>query len=90
MTEECPACKGKRLIKGKLIEHNFDGKSWFKPDELKRRITFNTPSVLEVERELSACLDCGLVLGRTDAAVARKCIQQLGTAELQKRMHLQT
>lgn len=71
-----------------MVGHNASAKPGFKPEELRFKFTLATSSELQVEHEAYACLDCGLVLGKTDAEKARNCVCELGTDHIKKTMNL--
>lgn len=84
---QCPICRSKRLVNGRVYNDK-SGPTLFAPEDLRIRFTINTPAYLYINPESLACLDCGVVLVKTNAKDARECIQKLGSDYLRQAMNL--
>jgi DNA-directed RNA polymerase subunit RPC12/RpoP len=88
---ECPGCGSNRLIKGKIISSPYGRpNAAFRPAELKFWTLSLAFDNVGVAGESYVCLDCGLVLGKTDPLRAQECVRKRGTDQLKKRMGLST
>ena len=85
---ECPFCGSNRLIKGKMLGHWGTNEPYFEPAELKSFKLTLTPRCLTVEHESYVCLDCGLVLGKTDPVKAQEYVSEWGSDQLKERVNL--
>lgn len=86
-TIKCFRCGSHRVVRGNVLGHK-GRRPLFRPRKSKFfKLAWTSPH-LKVEHDSYVCLDCGLFWSITDAATARKKVDQWGKEDLKERLGL--